>query len=80
MYGSYVISGSAWAVVKSLQDIAEYFGIDESTVVGRLVPIVANGDVEANNVTVSCSLDGDGLSVRANTPGTYRANVYIIMP
>lgn len=64
----------------STADIAQIFGISTSEVDSKIVPIVCNGDLNANNCTVSAYISNDGLSIRANTNGAYRANIYLIMP
>ena len=79
-YASFIASGSNWVVVKTLSSIAEHFGISESEVVAKVVPVVSNGDVNAFDGVVGGALDSDGLSVRAKAPGSYRANCYLVMP
>lgn len=79
-YTSFIASGSNWVVVKTLSSIAEHFGISESEVVAKVVPVVSNGDVNAFNGVVSGTLDSDGLSVIARAAGAYRANCYLVMP
>lgn len=79
-YKSVVVSGSGYINVMSTADIAQIFGISTSEVDSKIVPIVCNGDLNANNCTVSAYISNDGLSIRANTNGAYRANIYLIMP
>ena len=67
-------------MVKTLSSIAEHFGISESEVVAKVVPVVSNGDVNAFDGVVGGALDSDGLSVMAKAPGFYRANCYLVMP
>ena len=64
----------------STADIAPIFGISKSEVNSKIVPIVYNGDLDANNCTVNAYISNEYLSIRAVTPGTYRANIYLIMP
>ena len=79
-YASFIASGGGWVVVKTLSSIAEHFGIDESDVAAKVVPVVSNGDVNAFTGVVIGAIDSDGLSVKANAPGAYRANCYLVMP
>lgn len=67
-------------MAKTLSSIADYFGIDESEVVTKVVPVVSNGDVDAFGGVVVGALDSDGLSVKAKAPGAYRAKCYLFMP
>ena len=67
-------------MVKTLSSIAEYFGVSESEVVAKVVPVVSNGDINAFDGVVVGALDSDGLSVRAKAPGSYRAKCYLVMP
>ena len=64
----------------STADIAPIFGISTSEVGSKIVPIVCNGDLNANNCTVNAYISNGYLSIRAATSGTYRANIYLIMP
>lgn len=79
-YKSVVVSGSGYVNVMSTADIAPIFGISTSEVDSKIVPIAYNGDLNANSCTVNAYISGGYLSVRAATPGTYRANIYLIMP
>lgn len=67
-------------MVKTLSSIAEHFGISESEVVAKVVPVVSNGDINAFDGVVAGAIDSDGLSVRAKASGYYRANCYLVMP
>lgn len=64
----------------STADIAPIFGISTSEVDSKIVPIAYNGDLNANNCTVNAYISNGYLSIRAATSGTYRANIYLIMP
>lgn len=79
-YKSIVVSGSGYINVVSTADIAPVFGISKSEVNSKIVPIVYNGDLDANNCTVNAYMSNEYLSIRATTSGTYRANIYLIMP
>ena len=79
-YKSVVASGSGYINVMSTADIAPIFGISTSEVDSKIVPIACNGDLNANNCTVNAYISGGYLSIRAATSGTYRANIYLIMP
>ena len=79
-YKSVVVSGSGYINVMSTADIAPIFGISTSEVDSKIVPIACNGDLNANNCTVNAYISGGYLSIRAATSGTYRANIYLIMP
>ena len=67
-------------MVRTLSDIAGDFGIDKSDVADKVVPVVSNGDINAFNGVVIGDIDSNGLRVKANTSGTYRANCYLVMP
>mgnify|MGYP007083081252 CR=1 FL=1 len=79
-YKSVVVSGSGYINVMSTADIAPIFGISTSEVDSKIVPIAYNGDLNANNCTVNAYISNGYLSIRAATSGTYRANIYLIMP
>lgn len=79
-YKSVVVSGSGYINVMSTADIAPIFGISTSEVNSKIVPIVCNGDLNANNCTVNAYISNGYLSIQAATSGTYRANIYLIMP
>ena len=79
-YKSVVVSGSEYINVMSTADIAPIFGISTSEVDSKIVPIAYNGDLDANNCTVNAYISNGYLSIRAATSGTYRANIYLIMP
>lgn len=79
-YKSVVVSGSGYINVMSTADIAPIFGISTSEVNSKIVPIVCNGDLNANNCTVNAYISNEYLSIQAATSGTYRANIYLIMP
>ena len=79
-YNSVVVSGSGYINVMSTADIASIFGISTSEVDSKIIPIACNGDLNANNCTVNAYISGGYLSIRAATSGTYRANIYLIMP
>lgn len=79
-YKSVVVSGSGFINVMSTADIAPIFGISTSEVNSKIVPIVCNGDLNANSCTVNAYISDGYLSIRAATSGTYRANIYLIMP
>lgn len=79
-YKSVVVSGSGYINVMSTADIAPIFGISTSEVDSKIVPIACNGDLSANDCTVNAYISGGYLSIRAATSGTYRANIYLIMP
>lgn len=79
-YKSVVVSGSGYINVISTADIAPIFGISTSEVDSKIVPIAYNGDLNANNCTVNAYISNGYLSIRAATSGTYRANIYLIMP
>lgn len=79
-YKSVVVSGGGYINVMSTADIAPIFGISTSEVNSKIVPIVCNGDLNANNCTVNAYISDGYLSIRAATSGTYRANIYLIMP
>lgn len=79
-YKSVVVSGSEYINVMSTADIAPIFGISTSEVNSKIVPIAYNGDLNANNCTVNAYILNGYLSIRAATSGTYRANIYLIMP
>lgn len=79
-YKSVVVSGSGYVNVMSTADIAPIFGISTSEVSSKIVPIVYNGDLNANSCTVNAYISNEYLSIRATTSGTYRANIYLIMP
>lgn len=79
-YKSVVVSGSGYINVMSTADIAPIFGISTSEVDSKIVPIACNGDLNANNCTVNAYISDGYLSIRAATSGTYRANIYLIMP
>lgn len=79
-YKSVVVSGSGYINVMSTADIAPIFGISTSEVDSKIVPIAYNGDLNANNCTVNAYISNEYLSIRAATSGTYRANIYLIMP
>lgn len=79
-YKSVVVSGSGYINVMSTADIAPIFGISTSEVDSKIVPIAYNGDLNANNCTVNAYISDGHLSIQAATSGTYRANIYLIMP
>jgi len=79
-YKSVVVSGSGYINVMSTAAIAPIFGISTSEVNSKIVPIAYNGDLNANNCTVNAYISNEYLSIRAATSGTYRANIYLIMP
>ena len=79
-YKSVVVSGSGYINVMSTADIAPIFGISTSEVDSKIVPIVSNGDTDANDCTVNAYITGGYLKIRARTSGAYRANIYLIMP
>lgn len=79
-YRSIVVSGSGYINVISTADIAPIFGISTSEVDSKIVPIVCNGDTDANDCTVNAYITGGYLKIRARTSGAYRANIYLIMP
>lgn len=79
-YKSVVVSGSGYINVMSTADIASVFGISTSEVDSKIVPIAYNGDLDANNCTVNAYISNGYLRIRAATSGTYRANIYLIMP
>lgn len=80
LYKSTVLNGGGWKLVLSSDDIANYFEIESSDVESKIVPIVNNGDVDANSCQVLGLVDSYGFSVRGLTSSTYRANAYLIMP
>ena len=80
MYKSTVLNGSGWKLVLSSDDIANYFGIESSDVESKIVPVVSNGDIDANSCDVLGLIDSYGFSVRGVTNDMYRANAYLIMP
>lgn len=79
-YKSVVVSGNGFRGVISATDIAQIFGISTSEVGSKIVAVVYNGDLDANNCTVNAYISNEGLTIRAVTPGTYRANIWLIMP
>lgn len=79
-YKSIVASYSGYINVISTADIALIFGISTSEVDSKIVPIVCNGDTAANDCTVNAYITDGYLKIRARTSGTYRANIYLIMP
>lgn len=80
MYKSIVLNGSGWKLILSSDDIANYFGIESSDVKSKIVPVVSNGDIDANSCDVLGLIDSYGFSVRGITNGMYRADAYLIMP
>lgn len=80
LYKSIVLNGSGWKLVLSSDDIANYFGIESSDVESKIVPVVSNGDIDANSCDVLGLIDSYGFSVKGITNGMYRVNAYLIMP
>lgn len=80
-YKTIVVTGSNFISVISAADIAQIFGISISEIGSKIVAVVYNGDLNANSCTVNAYISNEeGLSIRATTSGTYRANIYLIMP